>query len=359
MITKPQSPEGRQHISLSQYAYSIVRSDSLTFLGTINFSGFINKIVINSMPDSFDESIYVEEERIIGELTHYSKPGKLYHINNNDHEIIGRIASSHRNFSILSYKRYPKDIPLKIRLNKELHETLYPLHSDWDGIKFNLSQGDYIKLLVEDYARKTIFDRERIFYKTLIEDLENCIDTRDDTRKRILLILSSGDRFIMKPYRLSYDYEADYNYIIGMVAKGGTKDFTPSSFRISRIAKSVPRSISAGSGRITEREKKEIDRKIKDSGVSFIIGEPIEHKVKLTTRGMAMYNTIFHQRPVYDHIERKDDRTVILTFNATTRQITNYFFTFANEAEILSPVETRDWMKARYLSAFESYNDSL
>ena len=76
MINKPQSPEGRQHISLSQYAYSIVRNDSLTFMGTINYSGFINRIVINSMLDSFDEPAYTEEERILSELTQYSKPGK-------------------------------------------------------------------------------------------------------------------------------------------------------------------------------------------------------------------------------------------------------------------------------------------
>ena len=359
MNTKPLSPEGRQHISLSQYAYSIVRSDSLTFLGTINYSGFINRIVINSMLDSFDEPAYAEEERITKELTHYSKPGKTIRLNNDDREMVNKIASAHRNFSILSFKRYPKDISLKIRLNKDLHEIMYPLHSDWEGSQYDLSQGDYIKLLVEEYARKTIYDRERIFFKSLIEDLGNYIDVSDDNKRRILLILSSGDRFIMKTYRLSNDYEADYNYIIGMAAKDGTKDFMPASFRISRIAKIVPRSISAGSGRITDREKKEIERKIKDSGVSFIVGEPIEHKIKLTPQGLSMYNTIFHQRPIYDQIERIDSETVILTFTATIRQITNYFFTFAKEAEIISPVETRDWMKNRYRSAFESYNDSV
>ncbi len=72
-----------------------------------------------------------------------------------------------------------------------------------------------------------------------------------------------------------------------------------------------------------------------------------------------MYNTIFHQRPIYDHIERKEDGSVVLTFNATIRQITNYFFTFAKEAKIISPVETSEWMKNRYCSAYESYNDSL
>lgn len=359
MITKPQSPEGRQHISLSQYAYSTVENDSLNYWGTINYSGFINRIVINSMLDSFDEPANTEEERIVNELTHFSKPGRTVRLNEDDFKAINRIASAHRNFRIQSFKRYPKDRTLKIRLSKELHETMYPLNDEWDGSNFGLSQGDYIKLLIEDYSRKIVFDRERLFFKSLIEDMENIINSNDDSKRRILLVLSNGDRFIVKPYRLSYDYEADYNYIIGMAAKDGTKDFTVSSFRISRITKCIPRSVSAGSGRITDKEKKEIEQKIKNNGVPYIVGEPKEYIVKLTPQGQLLYNTIFHQRPVYNNIEPKEDGSVILTINATERQITNYFFTFAKEAEILSPVETRNWMKNRYYSAFESYDHSL
>ena len=357
MNTNPQCPEGRQHISLSNYAYSVVRNDSQTFMGVINYSGFINRIVLNSMPDSFEEVAYAESERISNELANYSKPGKTTHLTVADREIIDKIAAAHRNYRISSFTRYPKDVPLKIRLNTELHDILYPLHSDWSGIRYNISQGEYVKSLVEDYARKTIFDRESIYFKSRIEDLETILNTDNERKQRIMLTLSTGRRFILKPYRLSYDYEADYHYIVGMGTEDGKKNFIPVSYRISGIEKFSQRGASSGSGKLSEREKKDIERKIKECGISYMLGEPIEHIVKLTPLGMTMYNSIFHQRPVYECFQKNKDGSCLLTIIATNRQITNYFFTFANEAEIVSPEDTRKWMKNRYKSAFDSYNN--
>ncbi len=357
MITNPQCPEGRQHISLSHYAYSIVRNDALTFMGTINYSGFINRIVLNSMLESFDELSLSEKERISNELSKYSKPGRTTLLSEADHQMISRIADAHMNYQIASFKRYPKDKPLKIRLNIDLHDILYPVDSDWSGIRFNISQGDYVKLLVESYARKTIFDRESIYFKSNIENLETILSAADYDKKRFLLVQTNGERFILKPYRLSYDYEADYHYLIGMAAKYGTTHFKAASFRISRIAKLTPRSASSGSGKITDGEKREIERKIKESGVAYILGDPVKHVVKLTPAGMNMYNTIFHQRPIYEQIDSNEDGSKNLTFTATSRQITNYFFAFAGEAEIVSPEETKIWIKDRYKSAYDSYND--
>ena len=357
MITTPQCLEGRQHISLSHYAYSIVRNDSLTFMGIINYSGFINRIVLNSMLESFNELSLAEKERISNELSMYSKPGRTSQITESDRQMINRIADAHMNYQIATYKRYPKDKPLKIRLNVDLHDILYPTDSNWSGTRFNISQGDYVKLLVESYARKTIFDRESIYFKSGIDNLETILGASENDRRRVLLIQTNGERFILKPYRLSYDYEADYHYIVGIAARDGTKDFKPASFRISRISKITQRSASFGSGKITDQERKEIERKIKESGVAYILGEPVEHIVKLTPAGMNMYNSIFHQRPIYEHIESNEDGYKTLTFMATSRQITNYFFAFAGEAEIISPKETKIWIKDRYKSAYDSYND--
>ena len=357
MITNPQCPEGRQHISLSHYAYSTVRNDSLTFMGIINYSGFINRIVLNSMLESFDELSLAEKERISNELSMYSKPGRKSLLTESDHQMISRIADAHMNYQIASFKRYPKDKALKIRLNVDLHDILYPTDYDWSGFWFNISQGDYVKLLVENYVRKTIFDRESIYFKSEIDNLGTILSAAENDRRRFLLIQTNGERFILKPYRLSYDYEGDYHYLIGMAAKYGTTDFKAASFRISRIAKITPRGASFGSGKITAGEKKEIEHKIKESGVAYILGEPVEHIVKLTPAGMNMYNSIFHQRPIYEHIESNEDGSKTLTFTATNRQITNYFFALAGEAEIISPKETKIWMKNRYKSAYDSYND--
>lgn len=359
MNTYPQCPEGRQHINLSNYAYSIVRNDSQTFMGAINYSGFINRIVLNSMLESFDDLLSEESERISKELIHFTKLGRKTQLSETDCNMIKKIAVAHRNYQITSFTHYSKDVPLKIRLNKDLHDIFYPLQSGWSGIEYNISQGDYIKSLIEDYARKTIFDRESIFYKSIIGDFETILNASNENRQRILLTLSTGDRYILKPYRLSYDYEADYHYIVGMGAKDGSKEFVPASYRISRIEKYSLRSASSGSGKNTEKERKEIERKIKECGVPYILGNPAKHIVKLTHTGMNMYNSIFHQRPVYERIQKNEDKSYLLTFIATSRQITNYFFAFAQEAEIISPIETKTWMHNRYKSAFESYDNGL
>ena len=359
MNNNPQCPEGRQHISLSYYACSVVRNDSQTFMGAINYSGFINRIVLNSMPESFEELAFEENERISNELTKYSKPGRTTRLADSDIEIIDKISAAHRNYLIESFTRYPKDVPLKIRLNKELHDILYPLQSDWSGLRYNISQGDYIKSLVEDYARKTIFDRESIYFKSIIRDFESILNTNNDKKQSILLTLSSGERYILKPYRLSYDYEADYHYIVGMGAAEGSKDFIPAPYRVSRIDKYSLRSASSGSGKITDSEKKSIEQKIKENGIAYMLGKTEEFIVKLTPVGMHLYNTIFHQRPAYEHIQKNEDGSFLLTFIATDRQITNYFFTFAHEAEIISPEKTRVWMQDRYKAAFESYDNRL
>ena len=78
---------------------------------------------------------------------------------------------------------------------------MYPLNSDWAGLRYNISQGDYIKSLVEDYARRTIFDRESIYYKSIIRDFETFVNTENENKQRLLLTLATGERFLVKPYQ--------------------------------------------------------------------------------------------------------------------------------------------------------------
>jgi hypothetical protein len=106
MRQKPICPNGRQHINLSQYAYDIVRNDALTFLGTLNISGFINKIIENTKDDSFDDIALIEEERIITELSYSSKSLKAYKLKQSEAEIIKKIAAAHRIYEMNTYMRY-------------------------------------------------------------------------------------------------------------------------------------------------------------------------------------------------------------------------------------------------------------
>ena len=356
MRANPSSPEGRQHISLSQYAYDVIRNDSINFLGTLNLSGFINTVIENSKVDSLDDLVLMEEERILSELSDYSNSGTFIKPSESEMKTISKIAAAHRNHILNSAKKYPKNKTLKIRLNNKLHDELYPINSEWFGEKYSLSQGEYIKSLVEEYARKTYFERENVFYKNRIEELNRYI-TVPDSEKRILSIeMKNGITTYCKPYRLSEEYETHYHYLIGLFMDEGTSEYIIGSIRITRISEIKLRGRSLGSGRITHNEIKRIEERIKENSIPYLKGIPTKYEIKLTPLGMIMYDYNYSRRPVYDSIVNNGDGTYTMTFSATERQMRNYFFAFGKEALVLSPVEFRNWMREKYTVAKDAYN---
>ena len=347
----PTSPEQRQHINLSQYAYEIIMNDSLTFMGKVNVSGFINMIVKNSGIHHFDDVLLGEESRIESEL----KEAKIkYSIS--DKETIEKISKAHLRVHISTNSSFPKEVSLKIRLQKDLHEDLYPLNEDWEGAKYQISQGQFIKAIMEDYARHTFFERESIYFKETIELLETHINAEESKKGILPIILNDETKLYIKPLRISEAYEAPYHYLIGMSSLEADKNYQPSSTRISNI-RCVKRSLSSYvSGKLTAKDKKAISLKIKASKVPYIRGETKEFKILLSDSGINMFNSIFHQRPMYDSLKKNSDGTTTMTFTATERQITNYFFQFGKEAYIISPEETRNWVREKYKAALESYD---
>ena len=350
-------PEGRQHINISQYAYDIIQNDSLNFEEEINYSGFINRIILNMMGSSFDDIVEDEKERIRHELTEYSKPGRKISLSESEEQTVERISKAHRNYRIAANTHEPKDRTLKIRLRNKVYERLYPQYEEWQGAHYNITQGEYIKSILEEYARKTIYEREKIYYKDLIKTINDCINRSDKDKHPLVITQPSGKKFCLKPYRISEDYEADYHYIIGMSREFGKSEYTPASFRLSRIKEEITE--ISGSGKITEKEKKILIQKTKTNGVSYLLGELEQHIVRLTPAGMIIYNSIFHNRPVYDSKTKLPDGSFELVFNVTKRQITNYFFTFGKEAFITEPGSTAEEMQLRYKEALDSYDNGL
>jgi len=312
----PSSPEHRQHINLSQYAYDIIENDSQTFMGRKNISGFINTIL-----EYYGESYYDE---------------------------------AYNNRAL-----YSKDVTLKIRLNKNNYEDIYyPENKVWNGAKYKITQSECIKAILEDYSRKTIYNREGIFfYKDNISKINNHINSKQEKKGLLPIKMTDGKKYYVMPYRISFDYEADFHYLIcySSISPSPRNEYRPASIRISRIDIVKDPVESAIDGNLKNKEVKELERRIKENGVAFIFGDLMEFKICLTQKGLNMYNTIFHQRPMYTDIVNEGDYYV-LTFRSTERQITNYFTTFANEATIITPEQTHEWMRNRYYEAWNSYD---
>lgn len=354
-------PEKRQHVSLSQYAYNAICQDSIDFIGKINISGFICKIINNTRPESFESWALIEEERIIKELE-----ASKARLTSDNMEVVSAIADAHMRKRISAFKKHPKDIGFKIRLNIEAREFLYPDpdFNSWDGTKYGLSQNEYISAVIEEYARKTYYERESIYYKDEIDLLTKNLAVEASENKILTLVMKDNKKLHCKLYRLSEEYEAHYHYLIGKTSELNRSEYKIASIRLSRIAK-IAKTSSSSAGHLKKAEIKSIESKIEKCGVQYLLGEPAEYTVKLTTMGMILYNYIYSQRPIYSKLTEEDNissennsecykYTLIIT--ATERQIKNYFFAFGKEALVLSNNETTNWMKEKYASASEAYN---
>ena len=308
----PISPEQRQHLNISQYAFDVLQNDSLTFMGKINNSGFICRILYNCGESYFD-GIDIKN------------------------------------------KTYDKDVTLKIRLNNDVIDDYYPADGKWFGARHKITQGEYIKAIIEDYVRRPFYDRESLFFKQTILAINNHINNSNTNKGILPIIYQDGNKYYIKPYRLSNDYEAQYHYIICMSTKDPNETMRPASFRLTRIKDIKPPVSSYGVGTIKSKEVKELERRIKENGVPYIFGDTMDYLVKLTPTGLDMYNSIFHQRPIYDSIEKNKDEFYYMSFHVTERQITNYFFQFGKEAIILSPERTKIRIKDRFQEAQSAY----
>ena len=346
MRKKPECLDHRQHISLSNYAYDIVVNDSIDFMGKKNMSGFINTIIANTKTDSIECLAETEFNR----LKEVLKKEKL---SQGEEDTIKRLAKAHMNSIIHPQEKYPKDKTLKIRLNNDMYDVFYE-SGDWDGEKHGILPGDYIKLLVERYARMTYFERESVYYKDEIEKITTYIKEQN----LLKLTLKSGSKYYFKPYHLSKAYEANYHYLIGYSKAEGKDKYIIAPIRLSRIPKGKIKKLS-DSGKITKKEKEEIEKRIKLSGIAYALSEPEENVIKLTPDGYKTYKNKYHQRPLYkgNDPEPDEDGNYEMTITATDIQIENYFFEFRGEAIVISPEHTRKRMLEWYELSSQRYKN--
>ena len=304
----PECPSYKQHVSISQLAYSIIQSDAITFEGKTNDSGTINRIILSYKNHGFNTDT-------------------IYPINR-------------------------EKIDLKIRLNKIQHSYLYEGDS-WKHLPGIQRQGEFIRTLIENYARSAFYQREQIYYADDISKIKKHIETH----QVISITTVQKQTYIVKPYRISSDHESQYNYLIGFSKENNNSSYKPASFRISRIQDINPeRNVIED---LTPDEQKILDEEAREKGVEFVLGEFECFKVKLTPQGKRLYDTIFHLRPMYEkQLPKDDDGNIVMTFRCTRLQLVNYFFQFGANAIILSPAEVQADIKEKYGAALRAYENN-
>lgn len=387
--------EHRQHINLSTHANAIIAMDIAAFEHNGTVSGFINR-VLECFCEDAEATIPNAVERYRTSLANDLKRSK-YRVHHSDDEMLDefiedrteltrseqsmldRLAEEYRRKTIERMNSFPRGVPLKIRLRNNVFETIYvdevvkcgPMRDredpGADEAPENMScyrcQGDYIKAVVEEYARKPFFEREKIIYKERLEDLDRW--AKLPPKERCILKVSmprkgKAKRHVLdlKLYGVMTDASSNYHYIVGYTRDHNHLEdgFKPGCFRLGRAESIKSLSRSAGSGRITEKERKALEERIKEHGIEYLLSEKGTQKVLLSPRGLINYSKIMDMRPPYIEREDLEGGGTVLTFSCTSFQLLNYFVRFGEDAVIVDPPELAAEMLERHRRAFAAYN---
>lgn len=333
----------KQHLNLSTYAMSVVQEDSVRF-GVSKLSTFINRVFKNFYPDA-EASIIQHTESEKKRLTRYFDSDSISAKAQED--FIRLYLDDFQNARKRQIQAYPKGVGIKFRINNENYEYLLD-ESDEDQFYGECHVGVYLKAVLEEYARKPYIERERIFFKDFLGEINRAIE------KGYCLLVSSGQKiFKVSAFAVEQDSSGNYHYLIGKsVPVGSAPDTAPAdcSFRLSRI-KGVEKREAEKSWFSNDEARAQFQKAVDKKGVQFMLGDDSQEiVVKFTEKGVAMYNSMQYLRPSYTE---KNDK--VYKFDCTTTQAEFYFFKFGKEVTIIEPTELAKKFRDGYHEAHKNY----
>lgn len=390
----------RQHLRISKEAFEQLVEDAIVFgnksvhqrkttdeeLPKANISGMINHLFLQYY-ERAEASISIVAEKRKNKLREticrqnylnnnpWDKDLEMYYNNQitdeSTNSFIETVVNAEIEEILGRIRAYPKDITLKIRLQNETNDILYPEETDysaenrndtpWAEQRYYKSRGQYIGAVIEEYARKTRYEREHIYFADLIERINNNSDGTDGQRViTIEYVTAAGDliKSDVKVYRLTKPSESEYHYLIGYSKKAGEtkKNYSIGIFRLDRILGLKVRPESFGSGKITKAEKAVLEKDINAKGIQFLIERNEQFVVAFTEKGLKKYNNQIHLRPAMVKIDPPKKGKRIAYFDCTPSQIRYYFFEFGKDAIIVSPEYLREEFKNGYADAASEYS---
>ena len=215
----------------------------------------------------------------------------------------------------------------------DYEENAYPL-----GGKYSVTQ--YIKCLLESYARINFLDREKlILKKTVIEPIENAI-----RQNKAIRIKFSNQLIELSPYKIVPSKEGTFQYLVGAV------DGKWAAYRLSRIK------FLKTKGKAVFLSTEQIDEALAEFGPTFF-GEPtIDIKIRFTRKGLLRYEYSVIHRPIHTRIESDaKGNSDIYVFHCSEKQALYFFFSYADDVEILEPLSLRQRFIDMYRHGYEQY----
>lgn len=322
----------KQRINLSSLAWSVIEMDKSVFDQDGSFSGFLNWI-ITAFRDKAEASI----DRMTAERHRQLLAGGYAPA------IAQRLAEEYREQLTAKKEAYPQGDSLMFRLNNHNFDILYEQRAESNAYP---APSKYLKALLEEYARLSPSERERVYYSRMIEDtLQPAIDAG------YLVDIRVGNKeFWIKPHSVMADPFNSHLYLVGLARRVDkpTERETIASFRITRLSETKIRR-QAGS-RITAEEKRQIEKRLQQVGVQYLIGVQDNIAVRLSPLGRQEFLQRSYMRPTPKAVEGD-----VYHFTCSPMQIRNYFLSFGKEAEVLEPAFLRKEFADIYRSAARIY----
>lgn len=239
-----------------------------------------------------------------------------------------------------------------MRLRNKLFDFLTNEINGSTENKYYDSLAAYLSTIIEEYVRLPYIKRERIYYKSIFDDLEKAITGKKQ------IIISKKKTFYVLPYKIMANPLSTYSYLVGYayIEDYGKESMKPCSYRISELANSKYRIVRSKSAFLTKEHKDYLHYQIAEKGVQFLSSDLLKIVVKFTDKGIENFYRQINLRPAPLEPVIKSDHPY--TFMCSRTQANYYFTQFGMNAEILSPPELRKDFKKKYHDAYALYSKS-
>lgn len=343
--------EARQHLSLSDAAWAVLQDDRRDFGGGRSWAGILN-YVFAEYRDKADASISVAverrraqyEEKLVGVATPAVRKAVLEALlADYTEELIKKAAQNGAT--------PPDKESFKFRLDRDN----YAFREQWldspDAQYYGGRFSRYLRAVLEEYTAKTVYQREAIYFDPQMRLIQAGAANGELLRIR----LKYGREFEVRPYGVLGDRQETYHYLVGLSRPDGTREpEKAASFRLSNIVKlevSFRRS-----GRLTEKERTDIESSIRGKGVQFLVQQRETIRIRLTEKGRQDYGRQLHLRPAARKRTAVDDGLYHweYTFNCTPFQAQAYFLKFCGDAKVVAPQSLRETFAQEYRSGLRA-----
>lgn len=339
--------EHRIRMMFSERAWNTIHEDMQVF-EVQTMSGFVNTVFHNYREMSKASiAIYLRKKR--EELRE-----KLCNENIDEEvadRVIERLIIIERDEllkQMVNYKK-AKSVTRVYTINKDNVEYIEECE---EADYYQDSVSDYIKCVIEEYCSLPFLERERIYHKEIYDVIEEACEIRRSLKVKTMV----GDKrvvFNVLPYKIVTDSMNSQAYLVCWTREEGADNTerTIASFAMRRMSQKPSRSTKF---HVTVEQIKEIEDKISNHAVPYLLGEEKEVKVRFSQSGKRLLMNKLYMRPTIITEVPEEDAYI---FRCTDYQAMSYFMAFGENAEIISPGEIRDKMLKRLKKAVQMYGD--